>query len=137
MSVKVKIKGNQETNEYKDAIVLKEIFENEFRNKPINGEILIISNATLFGQDTKDVDLIVVGRFEKYSTQIKTKVKFPDNVDFNIQIPNNITDEKEQKNFYNQERERLLNEQKERLLFINDFCFVIETKNDYPQGVLL
>jgi ACT domain-containing protein len=137
MSVKVKIKGNQETNEYKDAIVLKEIFENEFRNKPINGEILIISNATLFGQDTKDVDLIVVGKFERYSTQVKTKVKFPDNVDFNIQIPNKITDEKEQKKFYNQERKRLLNEQKERLLFINDFCFVIETKRHRAEDIQL
>lgn len=137
MSVKIRIKGNQETNEYKDAIVLKEIFENEFRNNQINGEILIISNATLFGQDTKDVDLIVVGKFEKYSTQIKTKVKFPDNVDFNIQIPRNITDEKKQEEYYNQERERLLNEQKERLLFINDFCFVIETKRHRAEDIQL
>ncbi len=137
MSVKIKIKGNQETNEYKDAIVLKEIFENEFRNKQINGEILIISNATLFGQDTKEVDLIVVGKFEKYSIQIKTKVKFPNDVNFNIQIPKNITDEEKQKEFYNQEKERLLNEQEERLLFIKDFCFVIEIKRHRAEDIKL
>lgn len=109
MAVKIKIKGNQETNEYKDAIVLKEIFENEFRNKPTNGEILIISNATLFGQDTKDVDLIVVGKFEKYSIKIKTKAKTQD--------------------------EEL--EQEERLLYINDFCFVIETKRHRAEDIQL
>ena len=30
MAVKINIKGNRETSEYKDAIALKEIFENEF-----------------------------------------------------------------------------------------------------------
>jgi len=109
MSVNIKIKGNQGTNEYKDAIVLKEIFENEFRNKPINGEVLIISNATLFGQDTKDVDLIVIGKFEKYSIKVKTKAKLSD---------------KEL-------------EQAERLLFINDFCFVIETKGHPAENIQL
>lgn len=116
MSVKLKIKGNQETNEYKDAIVLKEIFENEFRKKPvnykneqINGEILIISNATLFGQDTKDVDLIVIGKFENYSIKVKTKAKTSD----------------EELN------------QEERLLFINDFCFVIETKKHCAENIQL
>lgn len=109
MSVKVKIKGNQETNEYKDAIALKEFFENEFRNKPTNGEILIISNATLFGQDTKDIDLIVVGKFDRYSTKIKTKAK----------------------------TSKIECEQAERLLFINDFCFVIETKRHRAEDIRL
>ena len=53
MSVSIQIKGNNETNEYQDALVLKQIFENEFRNKETKGEILIISNATLFGQEVK------------------------------------------------------------------------------------
>ncbi|MBP8975546.1 MAG: AAA family ATPase [Bacteroidetes bacterium] len=109
MSVKIRIKGNQGTNEYKDAIALKEIFENEFRNKSINGEILIISNATLFGQDTKDVDLIVIGKFEKYSIKVKTKAKIKD------------------KEF----------KQEERLLFISDFCFVIETKGHPAENIQL
>tara|TARA_Y100001968_G_C18818656_1_gene463569 strand:- start:381 stop:500 length:120 start_codon:yes stop_codon:yes gene_type:complete len=33
MSVVIKIKGNSETDEFQQAVVLKEIFESEFRNK--------------------------------------------------------------------------------------------------------
>ena len=110
MAIKIKLKGNQETAEYKDAIVLKEIFENEFRNSSVDGEILIISNATLFGQDTKDVDIIVLGKFDKYSTRIKTKSKLSD---------------------------KTILEQKDRTLFINDFCFVIETKHHSADKIQL
>lgn len=100
MSVSIKIKGNNETNEYKDAIYLKEIFEKEFSNKDIEGEILIISNATLFGQETKDVDLIALGKFERCRQRINCKAKSNDG----------------------------LLEQQNRTVFINDFCFVFETK---------
>ena len=101
MGVTIKIKGKQDSNEYKDAIVLKEIFEEELRKSPnTNGEILILSNVTLFGQETKDVDIIVIGKFDKFSMNIKTKSKTPKN-----ECP-----------------------QENRNLFINDFCFVIETK---------
>lgn len=100
MEVSVKIKGNQETNEYKDAIALKNIFINEFRDKKVRGEILIICNATLFGQETKDIDLIAIGKFEKYNLKIKTRSRI--------------------------NKKKL--EQKMRNIFINDFCFVFETK---------
>ena len=105
MGVTIKIKGKQDSNEYKDAIVLKEIFEEELRKSPsTNGEILILSNVTLFGQETKDVDIIVIGNFDKFSMNIKTKSK---------------TFQNGKEIFYPQEN---------RNLFINDFCFVIETK---------
>lgn len=111
MAVQINIKGNKDTNEFKDAIALKELFENEFRNKSINGEILIICNATLFGQETKDVDLIALGNFEKYSLRIKSKAR---------------TSNKD---------EEL--EQIERTVFINDFCFVIETKRHRAEDIQL
>ena len=63
MSIKIRIKGSTETNEYKDALELKQLFESSLDINNLNGEILIISNATLFGQETKDVDLIVIGTF--------------------------------------------------------------------------
>lgn len=47
MPVKISIKGDENTNEYKDALELKQIFENEFSRSDTNGEILIISSATL------------------------------------------------------------------------------------------
>ena len=100
MAVSIKIKGNNETNEFKDAVALKEIFEAEFRNQDTNGEILIICNATLFGQETKDIDLIAIGKFEKHSQRIKAKSKTNNEV----------------------------LKQELRSVFVNDFCFVFETK---------
>ena len=55
MAVTIRIKGNKETNEYQDALALKQIFEGEFADNKTNGEILIISNATLFGQEIKEL----------------------------------------------------------------------------------
>ena len=109
MSVRIKIKGNNETNEYKDALALKEIFELEFRDGQVNGEILIICNATLFGQETKDVDLIAIGKFEKYSQRIKTKHKSSNGTE----------------------------DQQMRTVFINDFCFVFETKRHRATDIRL
>ena len=110
MPIQVFIKGNSETNEYQDAVALKNIFDNNLKKISQDGKILIICNATLFGQETKDVDLIVVGNFEKYSQKIKTKSRTS-----------------------NQDELEL----KERLVFFNDFCFVIETKRHRAEDVQL
>jgi len=109
MGVRINIKGNKETSEHKDALALKEIFESEFRNSNVNGEILILCNATLFGQATKDIDLIAIGKFEKLRAELKTKSNSPDG-----EI-----------------------EQKMRTVFINDFCFVFETKKHRVSDVRL
>lgn len=110
MPVQVLIKGNNETNEYQDAVALKDIFEKDLKNISHDGKVLIICNATLFGQETKDVDLIVIGNFEKFAQKITTKAR---------------TSNKEEL------------ESKERLVFINDFCFVIETKRHRAEDVQL
>ena len=113
MSVKIIIKGNNETNEYKDALALKEIFESEFRDGQVTGGILIMSNATLFGQETKDIDLIAIGKFEKYRQNVKTKHKsFGEN-------------------------KSVIHDQEMRTIFINDFCFVFETKRHQATDVRL
>ncbi|GHU05709.1 DNA or RNA helicase [Betaproteobacteria bacterium] len=107
--MKIRIKGNTETNEYQDALQLKKIFELSI-DKKINGEILIISNATLFGQETKDVDLIVIGNFEKYSCEIKSKT---------------VNSNKE------------ISEFSKQTVFVNNFCFTIETKRHRAEDVRL
>src|SRR5690606_21541793 len=112
MPVSIKIKGNKETNEFKDALALKEIFKSEFHGVDINGEILIISNATLFGQETKDIDLIAVGKFDRYRQRLKTKARTPDKKDSNL-------------------------DQEMRTVFINDFCFVFETKRHRASDIQL
>ncbi len=113
MPVKISIKGDKETNEYKDAIVLKQIFEKEFSYRDTNGEILIISGATLFGQEVKDVDLIVLGNFEKYCCKVKTKAET---------------------GTYDKRRELDL---EERFVYVNSFCFVIETKRHRAEDIQL
>lgn len=113
MSVSITIKGSKETDEYKDALVLKEIFEKGIPHY-VNGKILIISNATLFGQDIKDVDLVAIGSFEKISLNLRTRAKSID-----IQTKKEVLD----------------NEIKERQVFINDFCFVFECKKHRAEDV--
>ena len=110
MPIKIRIKGNIETNEYQDALQLKQLFENSIDLNATNGEILIISNATLFGQETKDIDLIVIGSFEKYRCSLKTKA---------------VGAGKEQL------------ELAERSVFVNNFCFTIETKRHRVEDLRL
>ena len=117
MSVKIRIIGNQQTNEYQDAIFFKELLEKEFINTSVTGEILIICNATLFGQDVKDVDLIVIGKLDKCQIVIKTKA----------------TTSKTKKKIFEQELEQI----KERNLIIKYFCFVIETKRQRVEDIQL
>lgn len=110
MSIKIRIKGTSETNEYKDALELKQLFESSLDTNNLIGEILIISNATLFGQETKDVDLIVIGTFEKYSCRVKSKAVGPNKTEL---------------------------EMKPRTVFVNNFCFTIETKRHRAEDIRL
>ncbi len=115
MAVTINIKGNKDTDEYQDALVLKEIFEQGIPHH-INGRILIISNATLFGQETKDIDIIAIGSFEKYSLNLNTRAKSRDK----------------------QKKEDVLDDEiKERRVFINDFCFVFECKKHRAEDIQL
>ena len=114
MPVIVKVKGNQETSEYKAALRLKKIFEDEFQGRPAVGEILIISNATLFGQATKDVDIVVLGSLDKFNLKIKSKAVAR-----------------------NQQQEDIELEQKFHNVFINDFCFTIEIKEHPAERIQL
>ncbi len=113
MPIQIKIKGNKETNEYQDALQLKQLFESSIDINSTNGEILIISNATLFGQKTKDIDLVVIGNLEKYNCKIKTKARSKEG-----------------------EKEIEL-ELEERHVYVNNFCFVIETKRHRAEDIRL
>ncbi|WP_417888114.1 AAA family ATPase [Zunongwangia sp.] len=137
MPVTIKIKGNSNTNEFEDALALKEIFESEFRNNSINGEILIISNATLFGQEVKDVDLIAIGSFENYRIDIRSKAK--------VSIPDGLRETRElEKEDYNlktfksgRKFWRKTLKQEMRSIYVNDFCFVFETKRHRAEDIQL
>ncbi len=61
MSVVVNVIGDKEyTEEYLCSIELKKIFD-ESIPRTVIGEISIFSNITLFGQEVKDIDILVVG----------------------------------------------------------------------------
>ena len=58
--INVKIVGTPETPEYTAAETLKAIFERDTKPQE-QGSILIASGVTCFGQEVKDIDLVVFG----------------------------------------------------------------------------
>ena len=70
MSVIIQVFGARvESEEYKCALKLKEIFQNELPKNAM-GEIFIQANATLFGQTVKDLDIVVMGTLQNYCPSI-------------------------------------------------------------------
>ena len=59
MSVNIELRGNNDTAEYKAGQDLKDIFDKSLLNA--TGHIVILTGVTLFGQPTKDIDLIAYG----------------------------------------------------------------------------
>ena len=106
MSVDITIKGPKNTPEYRDAERLGCIFEQQVYNK-LDGRVLLVANATLFGQATKDVDIIVFGAIDRFY------------LDLNCRTHENGS------------------EIKQRRVFINNFCFCIESKSHSPRDVIL
>ena len=72
MPINVKIKGQSDTDEYKAGQELRSLFERSIPQE-IDGEITIVSNVTLFGQEVKDIDLVIFG---KIGQGFKRKLKF-------------------------------------------------------------
>ena len=72
MTINIKIQGQADTDEHKAGQELKALFEKSIP-KEIEGDITIVSNVTLFGQEVKDIDLVVFG---KIGQGFKRKLKF-------------------------------------------------------------
>lgn len=72
MPVNIILKGQQDTDEYKAGLKLKNIFE-KFIPQKVEGDILIVSNVTLFGQEIKDIDIVVTAKLK--GLWLKTKFK--------------------------------------------------------------
>lgn len=66
MSVNVFVRGaEKDSDEYQAALKLKNIIQSTVPNSAI-GEIVLFASATLFGQDVKDVDLMMIGSLQNY-----------------------------------------------------------------------
>lgn len=71
MSVIISVVGaNHETDEYKAAIMLKNIINESLPNEVI-GEIVLFSSATFMGQEVKDIDLLMLGMLRNYSPKLE------------------------------------------------------------------
>lgn len=62
MAISVTLTGQDGTDEFKAGIDLKKMLMSEIPDS-IEGEILISTNVTLFGQEVKDIDIVVIGKF--------------------------------------------------------------------------
>lgn len=104
--IDVKIVGNLDIPEYKAAQALKQIIERDMKPRE-RGSVLIVVGATCFGQEVKDVDLVVFGRLSGFARELWTKAKRG-----NIEL-----------------------EQAHRFINVSNFCFCIEVKDHSPESV--
>lgn len=104
MSINIKIKGQVESDEYKAGQELKAIFQKSFPQE-IEGEITIVPNVTLFGQEVKDIDIVVFG---KLGQGFKRKLKF---------------------------RPRYEDEYIKKNVYFSNFCFTIELKKHSTKDI--
>lgn len=73
--VDIKILGTEDLQEYEAAVQLKEFLAPGIP-ETVQGEILILPSFKCFGQETRDIDLIVFGRFDSaFERKVKTKGK--------------------------------------------------------------
>lgn len=109
MPINIKLKGQADTDEYKVGLQLKKIFESsipsELDDKTIEGDITIVTNVTLFGQEVKDVDIVVFG---KLGQGYKRRLKF---------------------------RPRNEEDYITKNVFFSNFCFTVELKKHYLQDI--
>lgn len=100
---------NEPSGEENAAFSLKRQFEEELKQYPqASGEILIINNVTLFGQEIKDIDLIVLANLSNFKIELTSRA-------------------------INHKNELL--EERKREIFVNTFCYVIELKDHPVSGV--
>ncbi|MEI7983881.1 MAG: AAA family ATPase, partial [Bacteroidota bacterium] len=111
MAIIIKIKCNSDdSSEAKALGQLKDKLEIELSgiSKYAHGEILIVSNVTLFGQETKDIDIVMIGKLQNFKFQITSNAK--DRNASELPIAN-------------------------REAYLNSFCYVIEVKDHSHTGV--
>ena len=111
MAITIKLKFNSEaSSESMAARQLKEQLEKDLSasSRYASGEILIISNVTLFGQETKDIDIVMIGKIQNFKQQISSAAK---------------------------DRNQTQLDEVKREVYINSFCYVIEVKEHSYSGV--
>ena len=112
MSLKVTIcGGDTHSDEYKAALRLQEIIRRDVPSS-VSGEILLYVSATLFGQDVKDVDLMMIGELSNYSVNADFYTKSKD--DASKSLPH-----------------------KNEPVLVRSFCTTIEVKNHDASSIFM
>jgi hypothetical protein len=76
----IRILGTEDLQEFEAATQLKDIFKRSIPEE-VEGEIIILPSFKCFGQEIRDIDLIVFGRFDSgFERNIKTKGKVKNKV---------------------------------------------------------
>ena len=71
MSVVITVIGaDQASDEYQGALRLKSLFEHSLADDVI-GQITLHANATVFGQEVKDIDILMIGSLQNYSEKLQ------------------------------------------------------------------
>jgi hypothetical protein len=104
MTVKINVIGPEGTSEYQDALSLRGIFETGLPGNA-HGRINIASGVQLYGQNPRDVDIVVFGKLDSGAFDLKT-------------------------NTYQEK-----SEYKIRKIFIASFFFCIESKRHNPEDI--
>lgn len=79
MSVNVSVYGAEcESDEYQAALKLKETIQKSVPDSS-KGEIVLFASATLFGQDVKDIDLMMIGTLQNYKVNLTFNVPEKEN----------------------------------------------------------
>lgn len=71
MSVIISVIGaDQASDEYQGALRLKSLLEHSLPDNAI-GQITLHANATVFGQEVKDIDILMIGSLQNYSEVLR------------------------------------------------------------------
>ena len=104
MALEINLLGNDDTDEYQDALDLRGIFETGLPGN-MRGKINIVSNVQLYGQNPRDIDIIVFGELDNSAFDLET-------------------------NTYQKKSDYKL-----RKVFIKSFFFCIESKRHNPEDI--
>ena len=105
MAITIRIKSfNDDSSEAKALKQLKNQLESNLSviSQYASGEILLVSNITLFGQETKDIDIVMIGKFQNFKISVTSLAKDKNSVE----LPTI-----------------------RREAYVNSFCYVIEVKD--------
>ena len=114
MILQIKILNNESSENFQSASYLESVFNKSFPNA--TGKIIIYPDLQILGQETKDIDIVVLGEMSMASESLKW-------FDYKFETVNGQKRKTEQK------------KQTQGKVFINSFCFTIEIKGHIPNEV--